>query len=75
MRIANILTVILTVLISTNVSADQALMKIGIVAPDAAVFGTEYAQAEIKKTETNKEFTALKAKFDGLLEEMKELNS
>jgi hypothetical protein len=50
-------------------------MKIGIVAPDAAVFGTEYAQAEIKKTETNKEFTALKAKFDGLLEEMKELNS
>ena len=50
-------------------------MKIGIVAPDAAVFGTEYAQAEIKRTETNPQFTALKTKFDGLLEEMKELNS
>ena len=66
MRIKNILVATFMVLISANIVAEQAPMKIGIVAPDAAVFGTEYAQAEIKKTETNKEFTALKAKFDGL---------
>ena len=74
MRTANIFILILVVLVSVNVTAEQ-LSKIGIVAPDAAVFGTEYAQAEIKKTETNKEFTTLKSKFDGLLEEMKALNS
>lgn len=74
MRTANILVLILVALVSVNVTAEQ-LSKIGIIAPDAAVFGTEYAQAEIKKTETNKEFTTLKSKFDGLLEEMKVLNS
>jgi len=73
-RTANILVLILVALVSVNVTAEQ-LSKIGIIAPDAAVFGTEYAQAEIKKTETNKEFTTLKSKFDGLLEEMKVLNS
>ncbi len=49
MRITNILVATLMVLISANIVAEQASMKIGIVAPDAAVFGTEYAQAEIKK--------------------------
>ena len=47
MRIANILIVTLTVLISANVVAEEAPMKIGIVAPDAAVFGTEYAHIEV----------------------------
>jgi outer membrane protein len=74
-RITNILVATLMVLISANIVAEQASMKIGIVAPDAAVFGTEYAQSEIKRTETNPQFASLKTKFDGLLEEMKQLNS
>jgi Skp family chaperone for outer membrane proteins len=74
-RIANILILTLATLISVNVTAEQPIMKIGIVAPDAALFNTEYALAEFKKIETSKEFSAMKSKFDGLLEEVKKLNT
>ena len=53
MRIANILILTLATLISVNVTAEQSIMKIGIVAPDAALFNTEYALAEFKKIETS----------------------
>ena len=75
MRIGNIVILTLVALISIKVVAEPAAIKVGIVAPDAALFNTEYALAEIKKTETNKEFVALKARFDGLIEEMKALNT
>ncbi len=75
MRTANILILTLVALVSTNVAAEQPIMNIGIVAPDAALFNTEYALAEFKKIETSKEFSAMKSKFDGLLDEVKQLNT
>ena len=75
MRTANILILTLVALVSTNVAAEQPIMNIGIVAPDAALFNTEYALAEFKKIETSKEFSAMKSKFDSLLDEVKQLNT